>query len=520
MNEAISIGIIGGGAAAVCVLDALVRATAPQAGAEPVRPSRITVFEPGRNLWRGRPYQVDVPTVRVNIPPAGMSIRLSDSGHFERWLAATGTPAGPENPYYDEHCATTFVPRSLYGNYLEDCATEAIRQLRGRGWQVRVVLDRVVECRPGPHGSVLRTGSGHEFDIGYTVLCLGAGGPDDSYRLASNPRYIAEPYPLGQTLLAVEDCDSIAVIGTGLTAVDVVLSLAARGYQNKVLMLSRTGVLPAVRQRIRQHSLVHFTAQRFRAAARHGKQVSLAELVALMGEEVRAAGGSPELLAAEIGAISREEPTARLRRQLAEVAAEDPGLRILQHAVPMTGPDVWPLLSTHEQAEVIRSHYRTVMSLCCPMPASSGYRLLELLQAGQLELRPGLRSLAPAEDGGFLVRTVAGEHRVQAVVNAVNPSPHRVHPAAESLIDSLVRSGVTSRHPLGGITVTRATSGLVSGRSVSSRIYALGTIASGSLFFTYGMPSVVDRAHDIVHAVLAAAQSSVSLGLPATSAAV
>jgi uncharacterized NAD(P)/FAD-binding protein YdhS len=285
-------------------------------------------------------------------------------------------------------------------------------------------------------------------------------------------------------------------------------------------MVSRTGVLPAVRQRIIRHSLVHFTAQRFRTAAERGAQLSIAELVTLMIEEVRAAGGDPAKLAAEVAGVEREEPIVRLRRQLAEVTAEDPGLRILQHAVPMTGPDVWPLLAGHEQAEVIRSHYRTVMSLCCPMPPSSGHRLLGLLEAGQLELRPGLRGLAPAEDGGFLVRTVAGERRVQAVVNAVNPSPHRVHPAAETLIDSLVRSGMTSRHPLGGITVARATSGLLSDRTVSSRIYALGTIASGSLFFTYGMPSVVDRAHDIVHAVLATARSGRSLGLPATSAAV
>ena len=61
MLTSLTIGVIGGGASAVCLLDTL-------AEKKDLPRGRITVFEPSSHLWRGRPYQRDLDVVRVSAP--------------------------------------------------------------------------------------------------------------------------------------------------------------------------------------------------------------------------------------------------------------------------------------------------------------------------------------------------------------------------------------------------------------------------------------------------------------------
>jgi hypothetical protein len=61
--------------------------------------------------------------------------------------------------------------------------------------------------------------------------------------------------------------------------------------------------------------------------------------------------------------------------------------------------------------------------------------------------------------------------------------------------------------------VDRATSRLIARGTADPRLYALGDLASGSLFFTFGLPSLVDRAIDIVAAVLDNRQATMSARL-------
>ena len=508
MSRPLSLAVVGGGASAVCLLDALERTGAG--------PGELTVFEPAELLWRGRPYQQDVPAVRVNIAPDGMTARFGDHGHFTRWLTAATTAPGPAHPHYDPWCETTLVPRTQYGDYLDATAQAAIDALRSRGWQVRLVPEHVDRAYPDGDHIVLGTPQGHRIRVRYAVLCVGVGKPADSYFLTGAAGFVPDPYPLADRLAGVDADAEIAVLGSGLAGVDVVLALAARGHRGRIRLLSRSGVLPAVRQRVVPYTLRHFTASRFRTAAARGERMNLAGLIELMREELAAAGADPDALACEVAAVGAEDPVRRLRRQLAEVDKPDLGLRILQKAVPTAGPDVWPLLSETFQAEVLREHYRTVMSLCCPMPPSSARRLADLFDAGLLEVVAGLRAVRPLVGGGFRIEADGGQHRVDVIVNAVDAPAHRIPSSAEALTASLVESGITVRHPLGGVRVERATSGLSDGRRVDTRVYALGHLASGSLFFTFGMPSIVDRAYDIAQAVAAHAAQAEAAGMRET----
>ncbi|GAA2801045.1 FAD/NAD(P)-binding protein [Kitasatospora sp. CM 4170] len=494
MSRGFSIGIVGGGAAAVCLIDALARARGG--------PGSVTVFEPSPDLWRGRAYQVDTETLRVNATPDDMSVRAGDPGHFERWLAArdraTGGPAE-----FDPWSGVRFAPRTVYGEYLEQTAAAALADLRRQGWQVNLIGEPVTAADRGPDEVVLRSGRGGVRSFDHVVLCVGGDRPQDGYGLAGAAGFVADPYPVLGRLRQIDADDHVAVLGSGLTAVDIVLSLAAQGHRGPISLLSRRGVLPGVRQRPIPFELRHFTTERLRSLARRRRHLSIDDLGALMRAEFRDAGADLDAAMADLAALGREDPVARLRRQLGDVDSPAMGQRILQRAVPETGPDVWPLLRPRDQAEVLRSHYRTTMSLCCPMPPGSAAALLRMFDSGQLANRSGLRSITVRPDARFdaLTGTDAAV-TADTVVNAVNAAEDRIPAAARPLVDSLVHGRAADRHPYGGLHLERATSRLTVDGRPDPRLYGLGNIGAGALFFTWGVPSLVDRSVDIVAAIL------------------
>ncbi len=493
MNRCIEIAVVGGGPSAVCLLDALAQAESA--------PGVITVFEPSPHLWRGRAFQPDLDSVRVNIAPDGMSVRFGDSGHFERWLVARDLLSGARTDWVDPFCGVRFVPRARFGEYLEQSGHAALARLRALGWRTEVIRDCVESAAPAVTGITLRTERGRQITADYTVLCVGRGHPSDVYKLAGTPGFVPEPYPLAHSLAGIDPDHAIGVVGSGLTGVDVVLGLAARGHCGKILLLSRSGALPVVRQRPVPYTLRYFTPERFRGSAITGQVVTLDQLVAAMRAELAVAKEDLGTIAAEIASLSHEDPVRRLRRHLAGVDSPSLALRIVQRAVPIAGPDVWPPLPEHEKAELLRKHYRAVMSVCCPMPPAAAATLLSLIDFGRLDIVSGVRHIGASPGGGFEVLTGGDEYRVDVVINAVNGPTDRIPAKAEPLITSLVSAGVADRNPHGGVHIDRATSRVLADGAPDPRLYALGDLASGSLFFTFGLPSLVDRAHDIVAAL-------------------
>ncbi|MCM3920739.1 FAD/NAD(P)-binding protein [Frankia sp. AiPs1] len=499
MSARPKIGVIGGGASAVCLLDAL-------AQRQDLPPGHLTIFDGGRHLWRGRPYQPDLDAMRVNAIPRDMSVRAGDDGHLADWLAARRLVVGTGTSFLDPVSGAPFIPRAMFGDYLEQAARVALVTLAARGWRVDLHRRMVHRAVPTRHGLALRTADGEEHEVDYAVLATGAGTPADPYGLAGSAGFVRDPYPVAERLAAIRRDDDLAVIGSGLTAVDVALALAARGHTGRIRLHSRQAVLPAVRQRPACFIPRHVTAARFRAMAAWDGSLPLADLIAMIGDELAAAGESLDTVRTEIDAARREDPTHRLLRQLDAVNAPDGPLRILQQIMPDVGPDVWPLLPEHDKDRLLATHHRAFMSLCCPMPPASAVALLGLLESGQLELIGGLERIERAERAepggcGFVASSVHGEHRADVIVNAVNGRLGGATDLTAPMLASLVDAGLAEPHPHGGFHLERATSRLTVGARPNRRLYALGDLAMGSLFFTFGIQSLVDRAVDIVTSI-------------------
>ncbi|MFI9814215.1 FAD/NAD(P)-binding protein [Saccharothrix variisporea] len=444
------IGIIGAGAAGVALLDAL--------SLTDTAPGGVTVFEESPWLWRGRAYQPDLDAVRVNAPPVLMSIRHSDRDHYTRWLAG-------RTDYPDVGLGVQIVPRVVFGEYLEATAREAIARLRSAGWRVSVVNERVVGAAP------LRTASG-EHRVDRTVLAVGGGSPFDHYGLTGSPGFVLEPYPLAH--LDVPADAHVAVIGSGLTAVDVVAALTASGHTGPVTLVSRTGVLPHVQQRPVPLDFRHLVRDNL-VGTRDG-------LLDLLRAELAESGQDLAPLVREL--TTPEDPVDRLRRQLSEVDSSYLGRRLVTAAVHMLGSAAWRLLPALDRESIRREHFRTINSLASPMVPLNGELLLREFDSGRLRLLSGVTKVERAARGFRVV----GDREVTAdvVVNAVNPQSHAVPPAAEPLVGSLLAAGLAALPPAGGLEVR------------SERVLSLGAVTAETSFVVPSVPTLAAGAAELV----------------------
>ncbi|MFC4909972.1 FAD/NAD(P)-binding protein [Actinomadura gamaensis] len=461
------IAIIGAGPAAVGLLDALARAGADAGvgvgvGAE----HEVTVFDPAPYPWRGRPYAPDMDSVLVNVPPALMSLRHDDGGHYADWLGERG--AG----FFDPLLGAPLVPRGRYGEYLEETAEKALA-----GGNVRLVPERVVGAS---RDLLIRTADGHEHRADRIVLCVGSGTPADPYGLDGAPGYIGDPYPLARTLEDVPRDASVLIIGSRLTAVDVAVSLAARGHGGPISLASRGGMLPHVWQRPNGpdgYRPQFLTTDAVRAM---GPDVTLAKIYDLLCAELDALGEDIAEIEADLRGAATEDPAVRLRRQVELVNTPAQARRLLQQACHTVMPLAWPLLPEADR-ETLRRHSRLAVSLASPMVPVNGVRMLELFESGQLDSLSGVRSIVGAASG-FEVGWDGGTRRADIVVNAVNPPPGSVPHAAVELVDGLLREGLAARHPDGGIVPS------------DPRVHVVGDLHGGRPFLTSGIPEVVGAA--------------------------
>ncbi|MER7348257.1 FAD/NAD(P)-binding protein [Streptomyces aurantiacus] len=516
------IAIVGGGAAAVSLLDALAvtQGSADTLGvpgtdagtAVDGEPRTITVFEPSPHLWRGRPYGPDLDSVLVNAPPAIMSVRHGDFGHYTAWLGERGSD------HIDELLGQPLIPRALYGDYLAESAEKAMAALGEQGWVVRVVTAAVSEvvaeaARSGTRRLVLRTQDtkntkntqgrqgrqgrqntqeAKEYEATHVVLCVGQGTPPDPYGLVGNPRFTPDPYPLADTLDRIPAGGGVAIVGSGLTAVDIVTSLAARGHRGHITLLSRSGMLPHVWQRPDGRRPEHVTVER--VAALHAAQgrVTLDDLRELLRAELAVAGEDADELVTGLLATPAQDPGRRnewLARQIAAVESPRIGRRVLQETAHTVGPYAWRLLSEADRARLSR-HLRTATSVASPMVPVNASILMRLLDSGQLTITPGLQGIEPTANGRFRIRHDGGERTAEFIVNAVNPPPHTVPAAARHLVESLVDTGLAILHRQGGLSPS------------DPRVQVVGDLAAAGSFITSSIPGVAAQASRAAQALL------------------
>ncbi len=202
---------------------------------------KVLLVERARGFGKGVAYATGHAAHLLNVRAANMSAFPDQPNHFLDWLREQpdGAVSGPVGP-------GSFVPRQTYGAYLQDTLSRAVRAPGAVGRLVLVPDDAVTLCRTGK-GLELTVAMGRTYPVDACVLAVGnfppelPGGADPA--IHASPRYHGDPWAPG-TLDSVGTLDRVLLVGTGLTMVDMVLALRARGHHGRITALSRRGLVP------------------------------------------------------------------------------------------------------------------------------------------------------------------------------------------------------------------------------------------------------------------------------------
>lgn len=395
----------------------------------------VTLIERAPTFARGAAYATNRPEHLLNVRAANMSAFADRPDHFVHWL---GTDDGAE-----------FAPRRDYARYLGHILDGFRKDAR-----LRLVQGEAVAAEPSGAGWRVTLGDGAAIEASALALALGnmapAGPPGIDPAALPDGVLVSDPWR-GDFASGLDAQDAVLIIGTGLTMVDSVLTLDAKGFRGPILALSRRGLHPRA----------------------HSEWAPLKEMVA-----------PPEGGCAAVTATMRARVRARPRWQVAidEVrphvqslwlnACEAERRRFLRHLQP------WWDIHRHRIAPQIAR------------------RIADLEAAGQLVIAGGRILGAVAEGRNATVRwrprgsDEVRHFRAARIINCTGPSKD-FRRAVGPFVSAMLDSGLARADSLGlGLDVDDRCRVLGDSGAPTPGLYAVGPLTKGRWWEVTAVPHI------------------------------
>jgi uncharacterized NAD(P)/FAD-binding protein YdhS len=379
--------------------------------------------------------------------------------------------------------AEDFVSRSLYGDYLEELLRSAEAHVPSTARLLRLsgVACALEPAQRGP-GYRIELADGRYFSADTVVLACGNPPPAPLpffERVREHAGCLSDPW---RAAAAFRPNETVLVVGTGLTMVDVVIAGFERTANLTVHALSRHGLLALPQAHVEQAPLDW-----------QGRQALLT------------AGNSTRRLFHAVRELARE--VGRRGRDWREVVT----------SVRSLAPDLWQRLPAPERRRFLR-HVRSWWDIHRNrLPPQSHGALRRFQEQGRLKIHAGhILDLVPFHDRIKVIFRARGGSQpstllVDRVVNCTGPD-HDLRRSTDPLMRSLLTQGLATADPLGLGIRTSATKQLIGSRGQpSAQLFYLGPLLRG----THWEASAVQELRE--HAVDLAAQLAVANAARASS---
>ena len=190
----------------------------------------VVLIGRGTQAGKGVAYSTDDAAHLLNIPAAKMSAWPDRPDDFVDAITAQGF--GPED----------YVPRMLFGRYLRGILDQSA---------VNLVEGEAVAVTRSDDSWSVQLADGRKIEAAALVLAPGNQPPDALPFARDLPERLcaSDPWgPAGRAAIAtaVASGGDVLAVGSGLSMVDVALSLDAAGHKGKMVAVSRRGQRPRV----------------------------------------------------------------------------------------------------------------------------------------------------------------------------------------------------------------------------------------------------------------------------------
>ena len=376
----------------------------------------------------------------LNVRASNMSAFPDRPDHFVGWLEARGTV----------EAAPAFVSRQVYGEYLREMLASARAASPDR---LIVIHGEVVDLIEEDEIE-MRLADGRRITADAVVFAVGNLPPHDPPGLEesalSQCKYRGDPWSQDSAKDLHND-DTVLLLGTGLTMVDVALSLESKGFDGRIVALSRRGLLP------RSHGAMHSPSSALAERPRCG----VSQLVARVRRRAR-----------EIGWRSAVDELRPFTQGIWAAASETERARFMRHLRP------WWDVHRHRLAPAVAD------------------RLAAMQAAGRLTVVAGKTvGFAECGDGVEVDWRPRGANSVEQmqirrVFNCTGPLgdlSRTREPLLRSLLD---RGAIRSDTARLGIDVDRDAAVIGGDGRTSLRLFAVGPMTRGSFWEIVAVPDI------------------------------
>jgi len=420
----------------------------------------VLLCERAPEFARGVAYATGDGDHLLNVRATNMSALADEPQHFADWLKRR--PGGSGEGLHETE-AGLFASRGVYGQYLRSILDFAMRETAGHA-QLRLMPDDVTDVlATGQGGFELVCAGGSKLEVAGIVLAVGNLPPEES----PDPRVCANPWS-NKAFRPLNGDDPVLIVGTGLTMVDLAISIRRRGFKGKIIALSRGGLLPTRHAPVTPWPTPHFTL---------AEEQSLCKLMAHLRDEVFAA--------AQQGVDWRA---------------------VIDSMRPVTA-SLWSRLSLAERQRFLR-HARRYWDVHRHRMAPPHADLIEgWAKDGSLDVIAGRISTMEPGGGAMEVSyTPRGAHatktlRVQRVIMA--SGLETIARTRDPLMQRLLDRGLIRLDQQGlGLDVTDGLNVVRDDGTAAERIWALGPIVRGVFWECVAVPDIRVQASHVAVSVV------------------
>lgn len=429
---------------------------------------RVVLVERQGALGEGLAYGTRDLAHLLNVPAGRMSVWPDRPDDFVRWVSQR----------YVTVAAGDFLPRQWYGEYVRESLLAAAQEAHEFA-RLSVTFDEARRITRRPAGGwMVHFGRSASLAADAVVLAIGHRPPPDPIgRLWSGPRdrFIADPWrPLAASVVGPDE--PILILGSGLTAVDAVLTLTQEPRRAPITLLSRRGLVP----------LAH--------AATPQPAADLQVLVT-------------ELLSAR-GSLRARDLLAKVRRRVREVLQNGGDWRSVVDGLRPHTAALWQSLPLAERRKFLtrlRPYWEVHRHRMAPAVAE---QFRALVKQGLVRVLAGSVASAHAEqDHVRLYLRERGEERLLEtraawVINCTGPTASN---SAESnpVIGSLLVHGRARPDALGlGLDTTATGQAIDAHGQPAADLFVVGTLRKPALWESTAVPELRAQAAAVAERVL------------------
>jgi uncharacterized NAD(P)/FAD-binding protein YdhS len=459
------IAIIGGGFSGAMALANLLRL-----GNKSTLRLHIVLIDRQPSVGEGIAYRTKDERHLLNVPANRMSAWGDAPGDFFDFAKAKN----PAVTGYD------FLPRRIYGEYIQQTLVKQV-QIAGEHLSTVILHDEVIRMTQSPLSAwVIDTKGGRRIRADIVVLAVGHRQPDDPLEKkwsGARTRFIRNPWET-PALSQISPREPVLLIGSGLTAVDVLLTLNRPDRVSPLFTISPHGLMP--KTHLPQPIVAGDVSDLFKDWLDPAQALTVRRVVSTLRRSID--------VAAESG-IAWQQVVDGLRGTL---------------------PRVWQRLGVGERARFLR-HVRPFWEVHRHRIAPSVADVMDRMRNEQLlRVMVGLVVAAKADEKGVDVTircrdtSQLQDLKVAWVLNCTGPGVHGPH-QTYGFLSPLLKNGSLCNDDLGlGLLTDPSGRAITTHGDIHPNLLVAGTLRKATLWESTAVPELREQAREVASMALSA----------------